>query len=207
MKLLRFLFSKKQPTPSTTVEPDMKFLIACLGNIGADYDFTRHNIGFDVADHLAAKHNVSFTSGRYADVAEIRIKGRQLTVIKPTTYMNLSGKAVKYWMDKEKIAIEHLIVVTDDINLPLGTLRIRKKGSDGGHNGLKNITEILGSDQYPRLRFGAGNNFPKGAQVHFVLGKWESEEEADVRTNIERAGNAVISMVLEGIDRAMNTYN
>lgn len=207
MKLLRFLFAKNQPSNNTSVEPAMKFLIACLGNIGPDYDFTRHNIGFDVADHLASKHNAVFSSGRYADVAEIRIKGKHLFILKPTTYMNLSGKAVKYWMDKEKISIEHVIVVTDDINLPLGTLRIRKKGSDGGHNGLKSITELLGSDQYPRLRFGVGNNFPKGAQVHFVLGRWDTTETEAVRTNIERAGNAVISMVLEGYDRAMNTYN
>jgi PTH1 family peptidyl-tRNA hydrolase len=207
MKLLRFLFGKPQPSNLTPSDPAMKFLIACLGNIGPDYDFTRHNIGFDVADHLASKHTATFTSGRYADVAEVKIKGKHLFIIKPTTYMNLSGKAVKYWMEKEKISQEHLIVVTDDINLPLGTLRIRKKGSDGGHNGLKHITETLGSDQYPRLRFGVGNNFPKGAQVHFVLGRWDNSEEQLVRDTIERAGNAVVSMVLEGIERAMNTYN
>ncbi len=205
MKLLRFLLPKKQVQPS--IPAHMKFLIAGLGNIGPDYDHTRHNIGFDVVDALAAEKQVTFSSGRYADIAECKIKNKTLLLIKPTTYMNLSGKAVKYWMEKENIPIENVIVITDDLNLPTGKLRIRKKGSDGGHNGLKSITELLQSDQYARIRFGVGNDFPKGAQVHFVLGKWDSTEMPIVKEAIDKASKAIISCALEGYDRAMNQFN
>lgn len=201
MKLLRFfLFSNSD-------QVYMKYLIAGLGNIGSEYAHTRHNIGFDIVDVLAAQKEAAFTSGRYADIAEMKVKGKTLLLMKPTTYMNLSGKAVRYWMEKENIPIERLLVVTDDLNLPTGKLRIRKKGSDGGHNGLKNITELLGSDQYARLRFGVGNNFAQGTQVQFVLGKWQTDELTVVKEGIDKAAQATISFVLEGIDRAMNQFN
>lgn len=206
MKLLRFLFPKNQPQLIPT-EHEMKYLIAGLGNFGIDYINTRHNIGFDVVEKLAADKNVLFTSGRYADVAQFKFKGKTFILIKPTTYMNLSGKAIKYWMDKENIALENLIVVTDDINLPLGKLRIRKNGSDGGHNGLKNIFEVLQTANYIRLRFGVGNNFTSGRQVDFVLGKWDDTENVLVTENVNRAAEAIISMVMEGVDRAMNRFN
>jgi len=149
----------------------MKFLIVGLGNIGLEYDATRHNIGFDVADAFVIKHGGSFRLDRHAFVAECKWKGKTFVVIKPTTYMNLSGKAVKYWMDKEKISLENMLVIVDDLALPIETLRLRSGGSDAGHNGLKNIDLILQTNQYPRLRFGIGNNFPKGRQIEFVLGK------------------------------------
>ncbi|MBK7440166.1 MAG: aminoacyl-tRNA hydrolase [Bacteroidetes bacterium] len=185
----------------------MKYLIAGLGNFGIDYVNTRHNIGFDVVEKLAADKNVVFTSGRYADVAEFKFKGKTFLLIKPTTYMNLSGKAVKYWMDKENIPLENIVVVTDDLNLPLSKLRIRKNGSDGGHNGLKNIQEILQTNQYIRLRFGVGNNFPSGRQVDFVLGKWEKEEQPAVTETVTKAAEAVVSIIMEGVERAMNKFN
>jgi len=205
MKLLRFLFPQthKKEIPLN----DMKYLIAGLGNFGIDYVNTRHNIGFDVVEKLAADKNVVFTSGRYADVAEFKFKGKTFLLIKPTTYMNLSGKAVKYWMDKENIPLENIVVVTDDLNLPLSKLRIRKNGSDGGHNGLKNIQEILQTNQYIRLRFGVGNNFPSGRQVDFVLGKWEKEEQPAVTETVTKAAEAVVSIIMEGVERAMNKFN
>ena len=155
----------------------MKYLIAGLGNIGDKYKHTRHNIGFDVADAFVAKHGGTFINDRLADVAECKWKGRVFVVIKPTTFMNLSGKAVKYWVDKEKIALENLLVIMDELALPLEVLRLRPGGSDAGHNGLKSIQELLGTNQYPRLRFGIGNNFPKGQQVDYVLGRWTEQEE------------------------------
>ena len=205
MKLLRFLFPQthKKDIPLN----DMKYLIAGLGNFGIDYVNTRHNIGFDVVEKLAADKNVVFTSGRYADIAEFKFKGKTVLLIKPTTYMNLSGKAVKYWMDKENIPLENIVVVTDDLNLPLSKLRIRKNGSDGGHNGLKNIQEILQTNQYIRLRFGVGNNFPSGRQVDFVLGKWEKEEQPVVTETVTKAADAVVSIIMEGVERAMNKFN
>ena len=185
----------------------MKYLIAGLGNFGIDYVNTRHNIGFDVVEKLAADKTVVLTSGRYADKAEFKFKGKTFILIKPTTYMNLSGKAVKYWMEKENIPLTNLLVITDDLNLPLGKLRIRKNGSDGGHNGLKNINEILQTNQYNRLRFGVGNNFPTGRQVDFVLGKWDNTETPMVTETVTRAAEAVMSIIMEGVDRAMNKFN
>ena len=184
----------------------MKYLIAGLGNIGQEYDGTRHNIGFDVADVLVMKNEQSFKNDRLADVANIKYKGRNLVVIKPTTYMNLSGKAIKYWMDKENISIENVLVIVDELALPLGTLRMRSKGSDGGHNGLKSIQELIGA-KYPRLRFGIGNDYPKGRQADFVLSKWESEELPTVKKNILTAVEMVESFVFKGIQNTMNEYN
>ena len=150
----------------------MKYLIVGLGNIGAEYADTRHNAGFDVLDALAGASNISFAAARYGAVAELKYKGRTLVLLKPSTYMNLSGKAVRYWMDAEKIAPENLLVISDDIALPFGTLRMRTKGSSGGHNGLKNISELLGREDYARIRFGIGGNFARGQQIDYVLGTW-----------------------------------
>ncbi|HTR28985.1 MAG TPA: aminoacyl-tRNA hydrolase [Puia sp.] len=184
-----------------------KYLIAGLGNIGAEYAGTRHNIGFDVVDALAAKHQQFFVVERLAEKAEIRLRGNLLVCIKPTTYMNLSGRAVKYWLDKEKIGPDHLLVILDELALPLSKLRLRPGGSDAGHNGLTSIREALGTDAYPRLRFGVGNNFPRGRQVDYVLGKWRPEELPLVRAKIEKSVELIESFVSIGIDQTMNLYN
>ena len=185
----------------------MKFLIAGLGNIGNEYAHTRHNIGFDVVAALVAKHGGTLKQDRLAYVAEVKYKGRTLVCICPTTYMNLSGRAVKYWMDKEKIAIENTLTIFDDLALPLNQLRLRPGGSDAGHNGLKSIQETLGTANYPKLRFGIGNNYPKGRQVDFVLGKWTPEEEPLVKVKIEKAVLVVEQFVTVGIAAAMNAIN
>lgn len=186
---------------------EMKFLIACLGNIGAEYDDTRHNIGFKIADRLAADSNASFTTSRLAQVSEMKYKGRSLLVIKPTTFMNLSGKAVQYWLRQEKIPLSNLLVVNDDIALPLGTLRMKKQGAAGGHNGLTDIIEKLGTEVFCRLRFGIGNDFPRGRQVDFVLGKWKPSEMPVVEQRVDVAAEMVKSFVVQGADRTMNQYN
>lgn len=184
-----------------------KFLIAGLGNIGAEYEQTRHNIGFDVLDFLAAKNALSFQSDRYASVAQLKHKGKELILIKPSTYMNLSGKAVHYWLQKEKIPLTNLLVITDDIALPTGKLRLRRQGSDGGHNGLKNIQELLQTPNYARLRIGVGNDFPKGKQAEYVLGKWKNEDKEIIKTAIEKAADAVMSFTLIGLEKTMNLVN
>lgn len=179
----------------------MKFLIVGLGNIGAEYTNTRHNIGFKVLDMLAEQSGIFFSNDRLADVAELKYKGKTLILIKPTTYMNLSGKAVNYWLQKEKILPENMLVITDDIALPFGTIRIRPKGSDGGHNGLKNINEILKTQEYPRLRFGIGNNFPKGKQAEYVLGEWTEEEKKILNQRIDVATQVIKSFATAGLQR------
>ena len=184
-----------------------KFLIVGLGNIGDEYAHTRHNIGFDVLDYLAKENDLKFKSDRLADVAELKYKGKQLILIKPTTYMNLSGKALNYWMQNEKIAIENVLVIVDELALPFGKIRLGPKGSDGGHNGLKNIQEILNTNQYPRLRFGIGNNYPKGQQINYVLGKWTLEENTALPSRIQIAIDIIQSFVLAGIQHTMNLYN
>jgi len=184
-----------------------RFLIAGLGNIGLEYAHTRHNIGFDVADAFVTKHNGAFKNDRLADVASLQIKGRDITVIKPTTYMNLSGNAVKYWIDKEKIAMENSLVITDDVSLPLNKMRLRPSGSDGGHNGLRSVEASLMSRDYPRLRFGIGNEYPKGLQSDYVLGKWKKEEEPLTKLKIEKAVEAIETFALQGITAAMNQVN
>jgi len=184
-----------------------KYLIVGLGNIGADYAGTRHNIGFDVVDALVKKHEGSFRLDRLAEVAEIRWKGQALVCIKPTTFMNLSGKAVKYWMDKEKIPLENVLVVVDELALPQTRFRLRPGGSAAGHNGLKSIEEVLGTDAYPRLRFGIGNHFPKGRQIDFVLGRWKDEELPLVRLKTEKSVELIESFATSGIERTMNQYN
>ena len=185
----------------------MKFLIVGLGNMGNEYAHTRHNIGFDVVGALAAKYKAVFKMDRLASVAEFKIKGKTLICILPSTFMNLSGKAVKYWMDKEKIAMEHMLVVVDELAIPLPKLRLRPGGSDAGHNGLKSIFEHLQTNDYPRLRFGIGNNYPKGMQVEYVLGRWTTEETALVKKKIEASVEVIESFVLSGIDRTMNHAN
>ncbi|MFY8046092.1 MAG: aminoacyl-tRNA hydrolase [Chitinophagaceae bacterium] len=184
-----------------------KFLIAALGNIGAEYQGTRHNAGFDVADAFAAKHGAAFQSGRLADITEIRYRGKLLIVIKPTTYMNLSGRAVKYWMEKERIDADHILVIMDDIAIPLAKLRLRASGSDGGHNGLKSIQESIGTTAYPRLRFGIGGDYPKGHQVEFVLGKWTDSELPIVSRKIQASAEVIESFVVRGLPMAMNEAN
>jgi PTH1 family peptidyl-tRNA hydrolase len=184
-----------------------KFLIVGLGNIGPEYAGTRHNAGFEVAEALVQKHNGAFRSSRLADVSDIKLRGKILIVIKPTTFMNLSGKAVKYWMDKENIPAERVLVILDDLAIPLNRLRLRASGSDGGHNGLKSIQEMIGTTMYPRLRFGIGATYPKGRQVEFVLGKWDSVEIPVVRKKVEKSVEVIETFVFRGLATAMNEVN
>lgn len=185
----------------------MKYLIVGLGNIGIEYSRTRHNVGFMVLDQLAKDANLDFSTERLGDVAKGRLKNKQLVLLKPNTYMNLSGKAVRYWMDKENIPLENILVVTDDIAIGEGMLRLKGKGSDGGHNGLKNINLILNTQAYARLRFGVGNDFGKGNQVKYVLGEWTDDELVQLQPNIEFARDCVKAFVLAGLQRAMNQFN
>jgi PTH1 family peptidyl-tRNA hydrolase len=184
-----------------------KFLIAGLGNIGPEYAHTRHNIGFDVVDHFVEKHGGVFQSDRLADLARVKYKGKILVCIKPTTYMNLSGKSIKYWLEKEHIPIDNLLVVLDELAIPLEKLKLKGKGSDAGHNGLKSIQESLETTEYARLRFGIGNDYPKGAQVDFVLGKWRENEIPIVRKKIEKSSEVIENYLVMGLERAMNTAN
>ncbi len=181
----------------------MKYLIVGLGNIGPEYQDTRHNIGFSVLDAFAKASNAVFEEQRYGAVCEVKVKGRTLVLLKPNTYMNLSGKAVNYWLQKEKVALENLLVVVDDLALPFGTLRLRGQGSDGGHNGLKNINALLGSNAYARLRYGIGNDFLRGQQVDYVLGTWTEDEGKELK----RGGEIITCFVLQGIARTMNVFN
>lgn len=185
----------------------MKYLIAGLGNIGPDYVHTRHNIGFDVADVLAKSLATDFSSGKKVWIAEGKLKGRQVYIIKPTTYMNLSGEAIRYWLQELKIPKENLLVVTDDLALPFGTLRMKPSGGAAGHNGLTNIIECLQTEQFARLRFGIGNNYPKGKQVDYVLGHWTTSESVDLLPRVETAVEMIKSFVSAGLALTMNTYN
>ncbi len=185
----------------------MKFLIVGLGNVGNEYAHTRHNIGFDVVNAFVQKHGGVFRTDRLAYVTDIKWKGKSFVCVCPTTYMNLSGKAVKYWIDKEKIAPERLLVVVDDLALPLNKLRLRPAGSDAGHNGLKSIEEVLQTREYPKLRFGIGNDYPKGMQSDFVLGKWRKEEEPMVALKISKAVEVIEAFATQGINTAMNLIN
>lgn len=185
----------------------MNYLVVGLGNIGFEYVDTRHNIGFSVLDAWAQASNTSFSTKRYGDVAEVRFKGHSFTLLKPSTYMNLSGKAVNYWLQQSKIPIERLLVIVDDMALPIGHLRLRKKGSDGGHNGLANIAQMIGTESYCRLRIGIGSHMGFGSQVDFVLGKWTAEEKAELKPAIERAIEVIKAFGTIGVDRAMSQYN
>ncbi len=189
-------------------EPDpMKYLIVGLGNMGPDYDGTRHNIGFDVVDHLANQQGVEFKNDNLGDLASFKHKGRTFVLLKPSTFMNRSGKAVRYWLQKEKISQDRLLVIVDDLNIDLGAVRLRGKGSPGGHNGLKDIDQILGGNKYARLRVGIGNDFGRGQQVNFVLGEWEDEEREAVREVVEHAGKAVLAFGTIGLQHAMSEFN
>jgi PTH1 family peptidyl-tRNA hydrolase len=185
----------------------MKYLIAGLGNMGADYDFTRHNIGFEVVDALAKEFGVSFKNDSLGDLAEFRHKGRIFVLLKPSTYMNLSGKAVRYWLQKKDIPRENLLVVLDDLNLPYGKVRLRGKGSDGGHNGLKSIDQLLGTNDYARLRIGIGDDFHKGQQVNYVLGRWSKEEETKLPDILKASCEAIKAFGTIGLALAMNQVN
>jgi PTH1 family peptidyl-tRNA hydrolase len=185
----------------------LKYLIAGLGNIGPEYELTRHNIGFLTLDRLADNHKVDFKTERLADKAEVKFKGRQLHLIKPNTYMNLSGKAVSYWLQDLKIPKENLLVVLDDVALPFGSLRMRKSGSSAGHNGLNNIELLLGGQDYPRLRFGIGNDYPKGQQVDFVLSRFTPQEFEVLPAIMDKAAEMIFSFCTTGIDRTMSMYN
>jgi PTH1 family peptidyl-tRNA hydrolase len=185
----------------------MKYLIVGLGNVGDEYAHTRHNIGFDVVMALVTKHGGQLTQNRLAFTAEIRIKARILVCICPTTFVNLSGKSVKYWMDKEKLDKDHILVVVDELALPLTKIRIRGGGSNAGHNGLKSIEEALGTTEYPKLRFGIGNDFPKGRQADFVLSKWKKEEEPMIKLKITKCVEAIETFVVSGLTDAMNKFN
>ncbi len=184
-----------------------KFLMVGLGNIGNEYANTRHNIGFDVVEAFVLKQNAFFKTERLAEVSEVKWKGKLLICIKPTTYMNLSGRAFKYYLDKEKIDLNNTLTVVDDLALPLTKIRLRGSGSDAGHNGLKDIQAILGTDKYPKLRFGIGNNYPKGMQVDFVLGKWNKEELPVVKIKIEKCVETIESFVFAGLQQTMNQIN
>ncbi len=185
----------------------MKYLIVGLGNIGNEYAGTRHNIGFMVLDALAEASNISFSTDRYGDVAHMRLKNKQLVLLKPSTYMNLSGNAVRYWQQKENIELENILVVVDDIALPFGAIRIKTRGSDAGHNGLKNIAQMLNTQNYARLRFGIGNDFPRGCQIDYVLGRFTAEQTKELPERITVADEAIREFVLAGAQRAMCKYN
>lgn len=183
----------------------MKYLITGLGNIGYEYEGTRHNIGFEVVDALCSSLNGEWKGNHHGDLAEVKFKGRILLLLKPNTYMNLSGKAIRYWLQKEKIPFENSLTVLDDLNLDFGKQRLRAKGSDGGHNGLKSIQEMLATDAYPRLRIGIGSSFSKGKQVNYVLGKWTEDEKAELPHILEKAQDVIKTFVTLGLERAMNT--
>lgn len=185
----------------------MKYLIAGLGNIGEEFQNTRHNIGFIVLDALAKASNLVFTDGRYGATTTLSIKGRQLILLKPSTYMNLSGNAVRYWMQKENVPLENVLVVVDDLALPFGTLRLKGKGSDAGHNGLKHIAATLGTQNYARLRFGIGNDFPRGGQIDFVLGQFSAQDKESMDERVSVACDIIKSFCLAGINITMNQYN
>ena len=190
-----------------TLDPMKKYLIVGLGNIGADYDNTRHNIGFTILDYLANEVGTSFSSDKLGDTATFRFKGRTFVLLKPSTYMNLSGKSVKYWMTKEKVSIDNVLIVADDLNIDFGAIRFKAKGSDGGHNGLKDIQEKLNTVTYPRFRFGVGANYSKGRQVDFVLSKWNKEEESVLIEKLPLAVKSILSFATAGLKHTMNDFN
>lgn len=185
----------------------MKYLVTGLGNMGPDYEGTRHNIGFEVVDYLAEKFKVNFKDNQLGFTAEFKHKGRAIYLLKPTTYMNRSGKAIRYWMTKLKIPVDRTLVVLDDVHLDLGIIKLKPGGSDGGHNGLKNIQQLLSTNKYPRLRIGIGRDFHPGQQVDYVLGKWEKSEREIIRTAVAKAGEAVLDYTSIGIQRTMNKVN
>lgn len=203
LSIKKFLGFKKE----SKEELMKKFLIVGLGNIGDKYINTRHNIGFKIVEEVAEEHNVSFETEKLGDIASFKFKGRTFILLKPNTFMNLSGKAVKYWMQQEKITIDNILVVTDDLNIDFGTIRVKAKGSDGGHNGLKDIQEKLGTNKYPRFRFGVGANYSKGRQVDYVLGEWNKEETSQLIERLPVSAKVITSFGTAGLANTMNTYN
>lgn len=199
------ILGKKKTGEKT--DPMKKFLIVGLGNIGPKYENTRHNIGFKILEELAEEREVSFETQKLGDVASFRFKGRTFILLKPSTYMNLSGKAVNYWMQKEKIALENLLVVTDDLNLPFGTLRLKTKGSDGGHNGLKDVQAQLNTTKYNRFRFGISDEFSKGQQVDYVLGEWDEAERKKLPERLKTSAELILSFGTAGVSNTMNSFN
>lgn len=193
--------------PKEKIDPMKKFLIAGLGNIGPKYYNTRHNIGFKILDELAEEESLSFESAKLGDIATYKLKGRTFILLKPSTFMNLSGKAVNYWLQKEKIPLENLLVVTDDLNLPFGTLRLKTKGSDGGHNGLKDIQAYLNTTKYNRFRFGISDEFSKGKQINYVLGEWDKEEEQKLPERLKVSAELIRSFGTAGVNNTMNLFN
>jgi len=204
MNWLTSLFAAKEKEPT---DPMKKYLIAGLGNIGAEYVNTRHNIGFKILEHLARQEGLNFETAKLGAVTEYKIKGRTLILLKPNTYMNLSGKAIKYWLEKENIPRENLLVVTDDLNIPFGTIRIKPRGTDGGHNGLKSIQQLLGNSDYPRFRFGISDEFKKGQQISYVLGEWGDDEKAKLPERLDKAVEAIRSFTLAGLADTMSSFN
>lgn len=198
------LFNSKQLEKEESMK---KYLIVGLGNIGEKYQNTRHNIGFKILDEVAKEYNVSFETDKLGDVTSFRFKGRTFVLLKPSTFMNLSGKAVKYWMQKEKISVDNLLIVTDDLNIDFGTIRVKAKGSDGGHNGLKDIQEKLTTNKYPRFRFGVGSNYSKGRQVDYVLGEWTSDEESQLIERLPKSAEVITSFGTAGLANTMNNFN
>ncbi len=201
-----FIFGKEKRLLEET-DSMKKYLLIGLGNIGDEYKDTRHNVGFQVLNKLSEKEKFSFETRKLGDVGSFKIKGRSVLCLKPSTYMNLSGKSVKYWMEKEKIPLENILVITDDLNLPFGTLRLKTKGSDGGHNGLKDIQNSLQTTNYNRLRIGVGSEFSKGRQIDYVLGKWNDEENRALPERLVRAGELITSFILAGVKITMNEFN
>lgn len=206
-KFLKKFFTRSQTVLVEEKDPMKKFLIVGLGNIGEKYTNTRHNIGFKILDHLASKEELTFETVKLGDVTTYKFKGRTFILLKPSTYMNLSGKAVQYWLTKEKIPLENLLVITDDLNLPFGTLRLKTKGSDGGHNGLKDIQDKLNTTKYNRFRFGISDTFSKGRQVDYVLGEWEEEENQKLPERLNKCIELIKSFGTAGINNTMNTFN
>ncbi len=206
-KFLNIFFKRKLRPIDEGQDYMKKFLIVGLGNIGVEYCNTRHNIGFKILDYFAKKEEVSFETVKLGDKAVYKFKGRTFVFIKPSTYMNLSGKAVKYWLEKEKIPLENLLIITDDLNLPFGSLRLKTKGSDGGHNGLKDIQDKLNTTKYNRFRFGISNTFSKGRQVDYVLGEWSDEENAKLEERLEKSIEIIKSFALSGVNNTMNNFN
>jgi PTH1 family peptidyl-tRNA hydrolase len=202
--ILSKLYSFKKQSKEVIMK---KYLIVGLGNIGPTYENTRHNIGFKILDEVAASQNCSFSTEKLGDLVTFNFKGKKIILLKPSTFMNLSGKAVKYWMQQENIPIENILVVTDDVHIDFGTIRIKAKGSAGGHNGLKDIQEKLNTDNYARFRFGVGANFPKGRQADFVLGEWSKEETSQLIERLPLAANAILSFATDGLGNTMNAFN
>ena len=207
--MFRFLesFFKLNSTLLDEKDGMKKFLVVGLGNIGEEYAETRHNIGFKILDSLALEEDFTFETAKLGDVGTFKVKGRSIICLKPSTYMNRSGKAVKYWMEKENIPLENVLIITDDINLSFGTIRLKTKGSDGGHNGLKDVQQYLLTTNYNRLRFGVGSDFGKGKQIDYVLGEWNQEEKDALGERYERVNALIRSFVLSGVNRTMNEYN